>query len=54
MTLKEHMNPNMFVIHEVRLGKDGRTIRLEEFADWRVLQWTLKQQAEIDAKREQS
>lgn len=54
MSLKEHMNPNPYVIHEVRLGKDGRSIRLEEFSDWRVLQWTLQQQAEIDAKREQS
>lgn len=52
--LRENMNPNPYVIHEMRLGKDGRTIRLEEFSDWRVLQWTLQQQAEIDAKREQS
>lgn len=45
--LNTHMNPNEFVIHELTVSRDGRTFRLEEFSDWRVVQWTEAQQKEI-------
>lgn len=47
--LKTHMNPNTFVMHELTISKDGRSFWLEEYDDWRVVQWTKEQQAKLDS-----
>jgi hypothetical protein len=46
--LQQHMNPNKFVLHELRQTRDLRTFMLEEYADWRVIEWTKNEQAKID------
>lgn len=50
--LNERMNQNAFVVHRVTTDLAERTIMLEEFADWRVIEWTKHQQALIDARHE--
>lgn len=47
-----HMSPNHFVIHELSIARDGRVFWLEEFSDWRVLEWTKDQQRQIDERHE--
>jgi hypothetical protein len=48
----EHMNPNRFVLHRLTQGRDLRTLMIEEYADWRVIQWTLSEQKKIDNRHE--
>lgn len=43
-----HMNANTFVIHEIAYSRDGKSLWLEEYDDWRVVQWTKDEQAKID------
>jgi hypothetical protein len=50
--MKNLMNPNQFVLHDLTNSKDGRVFWLEEFDDWRVIQWTKNEQAKIDARHE--
>lgn len=45
--LEEHMNPNIFVVHDVTVSKDGRSFWLEEHDDWRVVQWTKEQHEQV-------
>ena len=51
--LATHMNPNHFVVHEIEQTRDLRTFVLKEYADWRVIQWTKEQQANIDSRHEE-
>lgn len=48
----EHMNPNRFVLHRLTQGRDLRTLMIEEYSDWRVIQWTLSEQKKIDNRHE--
>lgn len=50
--MKKHMNANQFVVHELTTAKDGRTFWLEEYADWRVIQYTKAEQEKIAARHE--
>lgn len=50
--MKKHMNPNQFVLHELTNAKDGRTFWLEEYADWRVIQYTKAEQEKIASRHE--
>lgn len=50
--MNKHMNPNRFVIHRVTQGRDLRTLMIEEYCDWRVLQWTRSEQEKIDNRHE--
>lgn len=47
-----HMNPNKFVVHMLSQSRDLRTFMLEEYADWRVIEFTKAEQAKIDARHE--
>lgn len=48
----EHMNPNRFVLHRLTQGRDLRTLMIEEYADWRVIQWTKAEQEKIANRHE--
>lgn len=48
----KHLNPNPYVIHRLTQGRDLRTLMIEEYDDWRVVQWTKSEQAKIDARHE--
>lgn len=50
--LQTHMNPNRFVLHHLTQGRDMRTLMLEEYADWRVIQWTKSEQDKIASRHE--
>jgi hypothetical protein len=50
--MKNIMNKNQFVLHDLTNSKDGRVFWLEEYDDWRVIQWTKDEQAKIDARHE--
>lgn len=43
------LSPNLYMIHELTISKDGRVLWIEEFCDWRVKQWTVQEQAKVDA-----
>lgn len=51
-TLTSHMNPNRFVLHRLTQGRDMRTLNLEEYADWRVIEWTRREQETVAARHE--
>lgn len=51
--LDKHMNKNQFVVHRVVTDRNQTRVMLEEFADWRVIEWTKRQQ-EIIADRHES
>lgn len=51
-TMLKHMNPNRFVVHTLEVDKDLRKISINEFADWRVIQYTKNEVAKIDARHE--
>lgn len=51
--LDKHMNKNPFVVHRVATSPDRTRVMLEEFADWRVIEWTKRQQ-DIIADRHES
>jgi hypothetical protein len=48
----KHMNPNRFVLHRLTQGRDLRTLMIEEYADWRVIQWTKAEQEKIANRHE--
>lgn len=43
------LSPNLYMIHELTVSKDGRGLWVEEYCDWRAKQWTLTEQAKVDA-----
>ena len=50
--MQTHMNKNRYTVHRLSHSKDARTINLEEYADWRVIQFTKDQMSKIDARHE--
>lgn len=51
-TVLSFMNPNPYVVHRITHSRDFRTLNLEEFADWRVIEWTKNEHAKIAATHE--
>ncbi|BAS04802.2 hypothetical protein [Ralstonia phage RSF1] len=48
----EYMNPNRFVLHRLTQSRDLRTLMIEEYSDWRVIQWTKAEQEKIANRHE--
>lgn len=46
--MRSIMNPNAFTVHELTVSRNNRDLWLEEYNDWRVLQWTNHESNLID------
>lgn len=51
-SISSRMNSNLFVVHKLAQIVNSNTIMLEEYDDWRVIEWTKAEQAKIDARHE--
>lgn len=47
--MRSNMSKNTFTVYELNVSRNKQDLWLEEYDDWRVVQWTKQQQEKVDA-----